>query len=177
MQTTNETIEQSTIAKVFAAYMPCDIAHSDKETAKLIGVVETAAHFIHNKTGSYGMCHVSRAGQLLLTPLSCISDEHAIGISTVLFPDIDFPSREQTIGYVKNALSYNVLGKGWLGDKYDTGEARFIITWINFQNLTKAIEILQQLGYDLPMHILNGKTPIECGIAIDKTKMKEHGKD
>lgn len=168
MQPTKETI-----AKVFSHYLPCEGIWRNNHCKVLSIDFEKYNCLIVGTQPPTSLRYWQEVQdiQIALTPLSKITDEHAIGLSAILFPDKEFSTREQTIGYVKNSLSYHIRGNGWLGDKYDTGEARFLIKCIKFTNITKAREALQLIGYDLPMLVLGGKTPIEAGIAVDRTTL------
>ncbi len=84
--------------------------------------------------------------KLSLSPLSSITDEHAIGIASMM-PD----------GFTKDAAS----GRNW-------------ISFMGFTNLNYTnYQYLVQQGYAVPLffglnHWANGKTAIELGVAIEK---------
>ena len=119
-----------------------------------------------------------RTIKMLLTPLSSITDEHAIEIA---FKNNTLPENWQIFkvysqapetwcavkyrrNYVENDLKLNE-------DGYEYKE-----TYITFYQLYDwQFQYLIQKGYAVPLffgagHWANGKTAIELGIAIDKTK-------
>jgi len=89
--------------------------------------------------------------RLILTPLSAITDEDAVAVATIL-GGANHLSDDAKINQVHNLLSSpniyhkvtNISGIGWL----------------------KAFQYLQENGYDMPQHLLSGKTLQEVGLAI-----------
>jgi len=102
--------------------------------------------------------------KLLITPISAITDEHAIEVADIL----KYKSEEyfkENLGYSRiDAVKMLLLEKGnYMGQ---------------ICNILHSYEYLKSKGYDVPLwfginHWANGKTAIELGIAIDKNKTKD----
>jgi hypothetical protein len=103
--------------------------------------------------------------QLLLTPLSDISDEHAIEVAKIL-----------GVSYSNNPESeahFDITGLAfYLKELFElNGELREIASY----RIIQCFQYLISKGYDVPLwfgidHWANGQTAIQLGIAIDKTK-------
>jgi len=123
---------------------------------------------------------------LLLTPLSKISDEDTIEVAKIcnggknigrihkydyknqdgcrMFIELqgEFPdSGDNTVVffYDNGCIDKFYPQAGENGKHSDLRPDEYMLTY----------QYLQSKGYDLPHYLLNGKTPIEAGIALDKT--------
>lgn len=163
-----EQLSNEEIAKVFAMYLGCIIQHEDDQYAELIGVVNVDAHFIHEKTGSYGYKDVRFTGKLLLKSLSEISDEDTIEAFKLQYPA--FVDCETII--VNEFDIIYLIPKRTL----PTGKEKYYdrIMFNVFGLHFSAMQFLISKGYAVPLffapnHWANGKTAIELGIAIPET--------
>ena len=152
-------------------YLGCTIQHEDDQFAELIGVVNVDAHFIHEETGSYGFKDVRFSGKLLLTPLSEITDEHAVEVAKVLnwLGKEQIEQRIEEPGLKEQCISF---GKKIVHKLTIRNEVV-----IQQHNLIYCYQYLASIGYAVPLffgieHWANGKTPIDLGIAISKNEVK-----
>src|ERR1700741_2755888 len=130
-------------AKLFAEYLGQKCKHKVKmlhdgslEDRGLCYIDTTIIDLCDDKSGDYST-------QIILKPISDISDEHALKVSE-LFGGASHLSKESQISQVKQVLS----------------SPNF---WINVTNITgaswlKVFQYLQFEGYDLPHYLLDGKT-------------------
>jgi hypothetical protein len=100
---------------------------------------------------------VNRKWKLLLTPLSKVTDEHAIEVSD--FWDNIF------------------LRSSWATLEEKAHFGKYIVISGKYNERWELREYLRITGHAIPLffginHPCNGKTAIELGIAIDKTTMK-----
>lgn len=136
------------IIKVYGMYIGCDLQCPLSESPKTNGIVkcggigyEDAYNALYWTTKEWEYC------KLILTPLSAITDEHAIDAALVgeyLFDDEDKEDCKRVISYFRN------------------GE---IDSWKSYQYL-----VLQR--YAVPLffgvnHWANGKTAIELNLAVE----------
>jgi len=149
------------ISRVFGMYLDCEIF---KFYTKLIAVnTEDIEYVILEDEGfnSRILSFTNTSPKLLLTPLSSISDEHAIEVAKV-FGGIDHLSDESKIAQVKELICTNQL---YTKQTNITGSRWGYV----FQHLIKK-------GYAVPLwfdidHWANGMTAIEMEIAFDKNKI------
>lgn len=133
--------------KVFAMYLGCEVKTGVTATAFLSASDDT------NELISIRTLINIPADKLLLTPLSKISDEHAI----------------------RSAKIHYTIFKGQSEVSYDSRQ-QLIKHGSKVAKLCYTAELCQQLvmwGYAVPLwfgidHPANGKTAIELGLAIDK---------
>lgn len=161
-QLTNEEI-----VRVFAMYLGCKawseyhyVSNPDGDGGHVYrGETEMDAETIIDFD-----CQYSKI-KLCLTPLSGISDEHAIVLANIL----KYKSEEYFIkntGYTRIDAVKKLLIEGSSG--YYGGNAL---------NITYAFQQIALWGYPVPLffgldHPCNGKNAIELGLAIDKTTLK-----
>lgn len=163
-------------AKIFAMYIGCEIIspHPNEDGEELNGYLtgihgelEAEVQYIENgDVWEHPGYHDYKNTKLLLTPLSSITDEDAIEICK-----IDYDIFRNT-GY-----SFKV-GKKLKNEKVvfciKSDSENEIIPIKLYSVSSLAAQYLISKGYAVPIwlgvdHPLNGKTPIELGIAIDKT--------
>lgn len=126
-------------------------------TGELLGVDAYGNSFISTGRAipAYKVCDINFSF-LLLTPLSSITDEHAIEVAKMF-------------GYKgKNNEHLINVGEGIINGLRNNRTVE------NFQVMTELYQYLISKGYAVPLwfgigHWANGKTAIYLGIAIDKT--------
>lgn len=183
------------IAKVFAMYIGCDMDNNGMKL-RLTGV-----NMPTNTYKCLAMCYDLQRNiencKLLITPLSAITDEHAVEVAKIIcdrqYIDIEnlSTSWERTIKNDSNI--FRICFDAYQITRFPHDKPRkhiiHITTWgtVNHYienelgNCTKAHYVFQYLiskGYAVPLffgidHWANGKTAIELGIAIDNTKNVE----
>lgn len=142
------------IARVFAMYYGCGITHNKNYTIEVINSYMFFSEIILKY-------------KLLLTPLSAITDEHAIEVGKMEIPEGGL----EYLSHDKKTITFGRYGNdGWMN------EYVFFDDINNFQH-----QYLIQQGYAVPLwfgvnHWANGKTAIELEIAIDKTKITINSK-
>lgn len=158
-------------ARIFAMYMPCDIVQGDillRTDRKLvaIGGLETDK-MQWGKLSN--MASISNAFvnefKLILTPLSKITDEHAIEVAKIYDAKEEWKvPRDLVAGgrYITNAFSgddiyFLDLKIRFLSiDGFETVESEVML---------QILDRLRELGYALPY---KGKSLFELGVAIEK---------
>lgn len=162
MKLTNEEI-----AKVFALYLGCKMEYTSvfdpnlKLRGNLLGVCSyTTELLLTDDSSDLNNQSVIGHAKLLLTPLSNISDEHAIEVAKILYPD--HHNNNYTVQRENNRVDvwfgYNcvhIYHDGSIKGKEDG--------WINYE----VADQLREWGYMLPY---KGFDLFELGIAINKTK-------
>lgn len=172
------------VARVFAMYLGCETVYSK-------------SRYPYLKGDSAGVCSGERIGsvyagfyfKLLLTPLSSITDEHAIEVFKMFMP---FPFSKYTTGWVVTR-DFAITGFPYIKIHHPKNVYSLMIdcTLCNFNlynmedNITSEIDMqpsqvtqfLTNEGYAVPLffapnHWGNSKTAIELNIAIDKSKLK-----
>lgn len=163
------TLTNQDIARIFALYMPCKIVVNDKiktitgitfqpidfTTAIQINGGEHWGRFYDNQPITY---------KLRLTPLSKITDEHAIELAN-LFENAkwEFLHREPyNLVLSTNNFILIVTEDYLLFKDKESGEL------LPNMAIIEAFDRLRELGYDLPY---KGQSLFELGIAIDKTTL------
>lgn len=153
------------IARVFAMYYfaECTTAKYppfEKGTVNTIGTIPTDADYF----------------KLLLTPLTAITDEHAIEVAKIISPvkgkliatkynnsnsikSVLFPDNESN--YTRLDI-YSDLSMGWVGKNLDD---------VDYFRMPFVIQYLISKGYAVPLffdigHPDNGKDAIQLGLAI-----------
>lgn len=158
-------ITDQAAAKIFAMYLGCEVydQFSNINNRTLVEVNINGECLIKSKTKHNRSCSEIK---LLLTHLSSITDEDAIEVCK-----IDYDIFRNT-GY-----SFKV-GKKYKNEKVvfciKSDSQNEIIPIKLYSVSSLAAQYLISKGYAVPIwlginHPLNGKTPIELGIAIDKT--------
>ena len=92
---------------------------------------------------------------LILKPLSAITDEDGIKTLKILYPHIEKEANIGEIRYLFKEFTY-LEGK----------------VYCNPEKTIQVYQCLQNLGYDLPHYLLEGKTLHEAGLAIYKEHLK-----
>jgi hypothetical protein len=149
----NLTNEQ--IARVFAMYMPVQVCIADeqfKQPINLIGIEESRVLKVRDEGIKLSFVVNIEHSKLLLTPLSAISDEDAVEVA-------------------KMCQTYHDLTDESVRLKAAAFGRRLTKATIEY----RTYQYLIQKGYAVPLfievgHPDNGKSAIELGIAIDKTK-------
>ena len=167
-------------ARVFAMYWGCRAYRVVRKTGELTErddyspVNPDLMEYINKSqsTWSYKLC---------LTPLSAISDEHAIEVAKLC------DDREFNEYSIKRSFFADPMIRIHLANEHSAFDfeihsdydVRFCRcgTYSNFPMTYEAVQHLIQQGYAVPLfievgHPLNGKTAIQLGIAIDKTTLK-----
>lgn len=170
MKLTNEEI-----ARVFAGYIGSEATYNNKinnHQGKILGVDAVGNVILSHKSVlvPYKVCDIGYSS-MLLTPLSSITDEHAIEVAKMR--GIEKPKIKRTINLIK-IIGHNAT----LSISYLEMEIHLMANTYNCTNTMDVVNIREYLkskGYDVPMwfgidHHANGKTAIELGVAIDKTK-------
>lgn len=153
----DKKLTREEVARVFAMYIGCTIAHDENQTAQLIGIINTDAHFIHNGSGSYGHQQCEECGKLLLTPIDKITDEDKVLLYhqySGLIAKYDYTQDYKGVLHAANHW-FNTSGK---------------------QDISKyscLTDIARALGYDTPIyfranHWANGMDAIHLNLAIQK---------
>jgi hypothetical protein len=142
-QLTNEEI-----ARVYGMYVPCTLNYHDNPSLTYYGIEGVVANGI----------------QLLLTPLSKISDEDAIEVAKL----DNFPTKKET----PDPISIEKTKHGFIAKSSLYEQEYKQHGLMNYRQH----QYLISKGYAVPIyfspnHPLNGKNPIELGIAIDKTTL------
>jgi hypothetical protein len=145
--------------KLLLQYFGCKVKHTD------MGIV----HDWNTITDKTFQRFKEKSFQLVLKPLSAITDEDAIGMAKSLFPDINIWVSNITDGIpIVVALSidgtivrlgYNGYIECELGDDSNEYYLCDICILLCYQ-------YLQSKGYDLPQYLLGGKTLHESGLCI-----------
>lgn len=181
-----EKITNDIIAKVISSYLGVKIDLSNTEWYKLEMMergrfIEATLSGINSNENSVGACiqHNIKtqnnglqwlsfsAFKLILKPLSSITDEDAIEVGKILF------GKEYSVGEVDRRNDYEVSVKVlkpdttinqnvYIGFKGGLSNCN---GW-GLQNMLQAYQYLQSKGYDLPQHLLGGKTLQEAELAI-----------
>jgi hypothetical protein len=154
-----KTLTNEQKARILAVYLGCETNYG-----KLVGVCNWAAYTEMNdgtiQSGSLENLSLS------LTPLSAISDKHINDVADIINVRTDKGLKDMGIPFTRKGFVLEWLLK----------ENNFTTTNIWKHNL--AFQYLIQKGYAVPTfievgHPLNGKTPIELGIAIDSTTINQ----
>lgn len=142
-KTNSMELTKEEIAKVFAMYLGCKVKCS--KSGALADVYSPYA------CADYGYW------QLLLTPLSEITDEHAVEVARAF-----------------NSISKNI-------DDKSASEYGKSVVEVCMQDVNTYCHLISK-GYDVPIwfginHWANGKTAIELGIAISNQKKSNSRED
>lgn len=167
--TTEKVLTNEQIARVFAMYMPCATMQGGNNFNRIlvgVGGFEDAG-FCYGRlknNASVANQFVSNF-QLLLTPLSAISDEDACSVAEISGFRRDSPSLLKFGKEIVTMIIYNATDFHSFWMSFDTHLVIFIYQY------------LIQKGYAVPLfmeprHPDNGKTAIELGLAIDKSTIK-----
>lgn len=169
----NQKLTNEEIARVFAMYLGQKAILSIDDIPDFLTSVD-----IYNMTVDFTSDFNQSVEEIkvLLTPLSKITDEHAIEVVDILFPTNTLTAINGKAQYVgKTTVLFHLCNVGFSDEnEHNTSSSREIILEIQPFYVINAREYLIQKGYDLPTffginHWANGKTAIELGIAIDKT--------
>lgn len=133
-----------------ARYWGCTIKTKEKLTGKLVGIFSTHESCnIELIDNSISVGHKLSDCQLLLTPLSAITDEHAIEVAKIA--SIGKYEAKECIGCDKD--DYKTIGKYIVADfNYPT----YIDVRIHTDKYIKIIDLLRSLGYDCDNAISEG---------------------
>jgi hypothetical protein len=138
------------IAKVFAMYLGTDVRIGFRQGWNAQPIERLDIYNISDER--------TLEGELLLTPLSKITDEHAIEVTKIEEPveltGTKTAGTNRTVGYGKSLVINCISCLHW-----------------------KTYQYLIQQGYAVPLffglnHSCNGKDAIELGVAIDKTAVE-----
>lgn len=140
------------LAKVFAMYLGCPIQLEDGQISSKSTWIIADGYLMVNYNDIGDSEHICRECRMLLTPLSAITDEDAVEIAFLS----GIMLRHRYVESEERQKAINI-GKKVKGLSYPTRE--FLIL--------KGYAVPLWFGID---HWANGKTAIELGIAIDKTK-------
>lgn len=159
---TNTKLTNEEIARVFAMYFNSDIQlHEIGESAFISRIESINRNNILAKEYNFILKWSFQEVKLLLTPLSKITDEHAIELSVCCFPD---------------GNDYDYLHGAATGKAIVTTikSGRQTNTFYPMARMYDCFQYLMQQGYAVPLffglnHWANGKTAIELGIAIEAT--------
>lgn len=168
-QLTNEEI-----TKVFAGYIGCEATYNNKinnHQGKILGVDAVGNVILSHKSVlvPYKVCDIGYSS-MLLTPLSSITDEHAIEVAK-MFGMVMASVRERTSKCVFLVDDTHSLLIGF--DCHVTYAKNGFMH--SEKETSLVVQRLAKLGYAIPLdfgheHWANGKTAIQLGIAIDKTQ-------
>lgn len=154
------------IAKVIAPYL------GQRLSAELIYKGFTCELVINNFTTSManGMTigtAIQNNAKLILKPLSSITDEDAIEVGKIIFGE------EYSVGEVNRNNDYEVSVKVLKPNTTVNQNVRICFdgnfsncNGYGLRNVLRAIQYLISKGYDLPNHLLDGKTLFESRLAI-----------
>lgn len=176
MKLTNEEI-----VKVFINHIFCSAIYKKSNAIFEITGLTWMFNQYHLLTNpSCNMGYSVAECQLLLTPLSSISDEDAVELAKIihkLIHPLKVLRNNNRIVVVSTGNDELAINK-WLviqdGDIWV--EVDEIVEKLNYEDAISVFQYLISKGYDVPLffgidHPCNGKTAIELGIAIDKTKI------
>jgi hypothetical protein len=162
MKLTNEEI-----ARVFAMYWDCPMIRTSYGTPEKGNILSYTANKLDviPKVMQYSTCYFDNDKQwhykLLLTPLSDISDEHAIECFSLIYPTVGNIAdglRKLQVETISGRLNY---------------ELSIDLNWKMFVR-----EYLISKGYAVPLFFginrwANGKDAIELGLALSINNIKE----
>lgn len=181
-------------AKVFAMYLGAEVTDDYMDSKSVLAGVQDSGIII--KYNSYHQRRFNEC-QLLLTPLSAISDEHAIEVAKIICGKQYIDIENLKVKFEHTVEKYHLVIITFdayqitkhTGDKptqhrisiSNWGVINHYITTRNSCELgnccrsTYVFQELIRLGYAVALHFgvdhwANGKTAIELGIAINKTK-------
>lgn len=158
------TVTNEMLARIFGAYMPCKIIIDDTHRY-LIGVDWGEGYISYGELTESGepdydyladKCTIDKI-QLILSPLSEISDEDAIEVAKI-------------ITYIPSARADNHIDLWSIDETYFYCAGENIPTTKQFINSlpTEAVDFLRSRSYDCGF--ANIPSLIEAGMAIKKTK-------
>ena len=107
--------------------------------------------FVSHVSGSDGWEAIADC-KLVLKPLSEITDEDAVSVAKIVYPNIETDELTTT----QAEVGRDILQSGF--------------SEINFSRACLVAQFLQWSGYDLPQQLLGGKTIHESGFAIYNTE-------
>jgi hypothetical protein len=161
-----QQLSNKEIARVFAMYLGCKIVYQQNHSLvfKVSGIV--IENIIDENLETPDRL-------LLLTPLSKITDEHAIEVAQL----VPFSSNSPNLKTYKTDYEYCMhikLTPDSIGFRYR--EYKISLEKLCLENST-VFQYLVQQSYAVPLffginHPCNGKDAITLGVAIDKTAVK-----
>lgn len=159
----NNKLTNKEIEKIFHLYHGAEYRYSN-EFGTYKGKVEFGHHI---------NLHLEQEAKLCLIPLSSINEEDAIEVARFAYTDI--VPREELIQIGKDYIGYyyhgNELHDSRYGKLKELSCDPLIVMSIHEYLRLKKYTLPVWLGID---HWANHKTPIELGIAVDKTKINSH---
>ena len=176
-------------ARIFAMYMPCK-AIVDNTDSDLIGldfcIINSCIIHNYNDSGERQIFAPTDV-KILLTPLSKITDEHAIEVAHIWKPDYEWKvvEREGYFLMVECAdyiMWFDFTDNSFVFEEKYTGEENNTINIFyifieahgcekeitSCESIVEIIDRLRKLGYALPY---KGQSLFDLGIAIDKTTL------
>lgn len=164
----NQELTTEQKARVFAQYIGHQVRHQideDRHQQNTLGAAQIDGIMLRGNSGYWSAS--MDAFKLLLRPLSAITDEDAIEVARLL--GYEYPRNEK--GQFVERIDLVEVGRGAIGGISRNGLVE------TFNVLAEVIQFLIQRGYAVPTfvapnHPLNGKTPIEMGLAIDITTIQ-----
>ena len=166
----NHTLTSQEIARVFAMYYGCDARARHIATGITRKVVGVDGSMVYLTNYLYEGNKAFDQVQLLLSPLSAISDKDAIEVVKIYLPHAKcrLSRKEGNTHVFVNDWGTELYLYSDLSFSYGDTESDYFKKDLVFQHLI-------QRGYAVPLffspgHPCNGKDAIQLGIAIDKTK-------
>lgn len=162
--------------KVLAQYIGCQVSipagyafngfKTDDKVGEFNGIRNEGFIHIGNIGGYYSFGHF----QLILKPLSAITDEDALEVAKIVGfenPEVYSRTEDYVLIQEKGKPVNNKSVSIWFdGEILADGSERTTYEFSISEGISFVYQYLQSKGYDLPQYLLGGKTLKEAGLCI-----------